>query len=188
MTRTVWVVMALLIIGLGVGAAVQTEPKPQPAAGDRTRAPGPDRDFAQRDRAAVRHRGAGRDDPAGGAHAHTGHDRLQAEEGARRPDRADPALPRVAGRRRERGRQRAVRRVRPPGRARCIEAGRGGSIAAGAELVQSQLFVPANSEIETVVVPRCIESKREAEKTASGRAILLEPQPSRPRVALAGPC
>ena len=69
-----------------------------------------------------------------------------------------------------------------------VTAGRGGSAEAGTERVQSQLVVPSGSEIETVVVPRCIESKEQAEKTATGRAVILDPQPGRPRVALAGPC
>jgi hypothetical protein len=69
-----------------------------------------------------------------------------------------------------------------------IEAGRGGSVEAGTELVQSQLVVPANSSIETVIVPRCIESKPEATVTATGRALILDPQPGRPKVGLAGPC
>ena len=69
-----------------------------------------------------------------------------------------------------------------------ITAGRGGSAEAGTEKVQSQLVVPANSSIETIVVPRCIESKKQAEKTATGRAIILNPTRAEPKVALAPPC
>src|SRR3954451_9048807 len=45
-----------------------------------------------------------------------------------------------------------------------ITAGRGGSAEAGTELVQSQLYIPANTGITTIVVPRCSESKQQAEK------------------------
>lgn len=69
-----------------------------------------------------------------------------------------------------------------------ITAGRAGSAVAGTEKVQSQLVVPANSSIETIVVPRCIESKKQAEKTATGRAIILNPTRAEPKVALAPPC
>jgi hypothetical protein len=69
-----------------------------------------------------------------------------------------------------------------------VTAGRGGSAEAGTELVQSQLLVPARSPIKTVVVPRCIESEKEAQKSATGRLEILKPQPGRPGSAVAAPC
>lgn len=69
-----------------------------------------------------------------------------------------------------------------------VTAGRGGSAEAGTEIVQAQIVVPANSSIETVVVPQCIEGREEATRTATGRAIILEPLRDRPRTALAPPC
>ena len=69
-----------------------------------------------------------------------------------------------------------------------IDAGRGGSVEAGTELVQSQLVVPANSPIRTVVVPRCIESREAAEATATGRTVILDPQEGQRDTALAAPC
>jgi len=69
-----------------------------------------------------------------------------------------------------------------------IDAGRGGSVEAGTELVQSQLIVPANSPIETIVVPRCIESRAAAEETATGRSVILDPQKGQRDSALAPPC
>jgi hypothetical protein len=68
-----------------------------------------------------------------------------------------------------------------------ITAGRGGSAEAGTELVQSQLTVPGNSTIRTVVVPRCIERREQAKKTVSGRAVILVPRQSK-TTALAPPC
>jgi hypothetical protein len=69
-----------------------------------------------------------------------------------------------------------------------VTAGRGGSAQAGTELVQSQLFVPANSTITTVVVTRCIERKPQAVETATGRTLILKPQPERKNAAIGPPC
>jgi hypothetical protein len=69
-----------------------------------------------------------------------------------------------------------------------IDAGRGGSVEAGTELVQSQLVVPANSPVKTVVVPRCIESREAAEATATGRSVILDPSRAERDTALAAPC
>lgn len=69
-----------------------------------------------------------------------------------------------------------------------LDAGRAGSVEAGTELVQSQLVVPANSPIETVVVPRCIESRDAAEETATGRTVILDPLKGQRDAALAPPC
>jgi hypothetical protein len=69
-----------------------------------------------------------------------------------------------------------------------VTAGRGGSAEAGTELVESQLYIPANSGITTVVVPRCSESKQQAEKTATGRTLLLKAEPKRKNTALGPPC
>lgn len=69
-----------------------------------------------------------------------------------------------------------------------IDAGRAGSVEAGTELVQSQLVVPANSPIRTVVVPRCIESRDAAEASATGRSVILDPAKGQPDTALASPC
>jgi hypothetical protein len=69
-----------------------------------------------------------------------------------------------------------------------VTAGRGGSAQAGTELVQAQLFVPANSTIKTVVVPRCIESKPQAVETATGRTLILKPAPGKPATAIGPPC
>jgi hypothetical protein len=69
-----------------------------------------------------------------------------------------------------------------------VDAGRAGSIAAGTELVQSQLFIPANSPIRTVVVPGCIESKQQAQETATGRTLIMKPLAGRRTEALAPPC
>jgi hypothetical protein len=69
-----------------------------------------------------------------------------------------------------------------------VTAGRGGSAQAGTELVQSQLFVPANSSIRTVVVPRCIESKPQATETATGRTLILKAQPGDKTSAIGPPC
>ena len=69
-----------------------------------------------------------------------------------------------------------------------IQAGRAGSAVAGTELVQAQLVIPANSTIKKIVVPRCIESKTEAQKSATGRALILDPQPGQPNAAIGPPC
>jgi hypothetical protein len=69
-----------------------------------------------------------------------------------------------------------------------VTAGRGGSAEAGTELVQSQLFIPANSSIRDVIVPRCIESKPQAVETATGRTLILKPQPGRKTAAIGPPC
>jgi hypothetical protein len=69
-----------------------------------------------------------------------------------------------------------------------VTAGRGGSAQAGTELVQSQLFVPGNSSIVDVVVPRCIERKVQATETATGRTLILKPQPGRKTAAIGPPC
>ena len=49
------------------------------------------------------------------------------------------------------------------------------------------VLVPTEKE-RRVIVPRCIESKPEATQTATGRALVMDPQPGRPKVGLAGPC
>jgi hypothetical protein len=69
-----------------------------------------------------------------------------------------------------------------------VTAGRGGSAQAGTEKVESQLVVPANSSIETIVVTRCIETSKEAEKNASGAALILDPLKSDRKSALGPPC
>ena len=69
-----------------------------------------------------------------------------------------------------------------------VTAGRGGSAQAGTELVQSQLFIPANSSIKDVVVPRCIERRAQAIETATGRTLILKPQPGRKTAAIGPPC
>jgi hypothetical protein len=69
-----------------------------------------------------------------------------------------------------------------------VTAGRGGSAQAGTEKVESQLVVPANSSIKTIVVPRCLETAQEAEKNATGRTLILDPLRGRPSAALAPPC
>jgi len=69
-----------------------------------------------------------------------------------------------------------------------ITAGRGGSAQAGTELVQSQLVVTNGSPIVDVIVPACIESKEQAQRTATGRAIILKPSRERKDTAIAGPC
>jgi hypothetical protein len=69
-----------------------------------------------------------------------------------------------------------------------VTAGRGGSAQAGTEKVESQLVVPANSPIKTIVVPRCLETAKEAEKNATGRTLILDPVRGLPAVALAPPC
>jgi hypothetical protein len=69
-----------------------------------------------------------------------------------------------------------------------VTAGRGGSAQAGTELVQSQLFIPANSSIKDIVVPRCIERKVQATETATGRTLILKPQPGRKTAAIGPPC
>jgi hypothetical protein len=69
-----------------------------------------------------------------------------------------------------------------------VTAGRGGSAEAGTEKVESQLYVPANSPIRTIVVTRCIETAQEAQKTATGRTLILNPQRGRPTEALGPPC
>jgi hypothetical protein len=69
-----------------------------------------------------------------------------------------------------------------------VEAGRGGSAEAGTELVQSQLVVPVDSPIETVVVPACIEELEEVKEAGTGRSIVLDPTRERRDTALAPPC
>ena len=69
-----------------------------------------------------------------------------------------------------------------------ITAGRGGSAVAGTELVQSQLVIPANSGIRTVIVPRCTEQAKQAKAHATGRTLILDPQRGRPAAALGPPC
>lgn len=69
-----------------------------------------------------------------------------------------------------------------------VTAGRGGSAQAGTERVQSQIVIFANSPIRDVVVGGCIESKKNAEKTATGRALVIKSQPNRPTEGLAPPC
>lgn len=69
-----------------------------------------------------------------------------------------------------------------------VTAGRGGSAQAGTELVESQLVIPANSTIKTIVVPGCIETAQQAQKNATGRSIILSALPGRPNAALAPPC
>jgi hypothetical protein len=187
MSRTPWVVMVLLVLGLGIGAAANTEPEPKPeqeisravlvpTESERriivppcgTGVPVasiPPEELAKTPGTVAFKLKEGRGDrivlvP-----------RCRASQGAAPSEGAN--VPAAAF-------------VLPVG-AR-VTAGRGGSAEAGTELVHSQLVVPANSEIQTVVVPRCIESKEQGLDTASGRAIILDAQPSQPRVALAGPC
>jgi hypothetical protein len=69
-----------------------------------------------------------------------------------------------------------------------VTAGRGGSAQAGTEKVESQLVVPANSQITTIVVPRCLETAKEAEKNATGRSLILNAVRGQPAVALGPPC
>ena len=69
-----------------------------------------------------------------------------------------------------------------------VTAGRGGSAQAGTEKVESQLVVPANSRIDTIVVPRCLETSQEAQKNATGRALILNGAAGQPAVALGPPC
>lgn len=69
-----------------------------------------------------------------------------------------------------------------------ITAGRAGSAEAGTEKVQAQIVIPANSPIKDVVVTGCIQPKKEAEKTATGRAFIMNPEPGRQTEALAPPC
>jgi hypothetical protein len=69
-----------------------------------------------------------------------------------------------------------------------VTAGRGGSAQAGTEKVESQLVVPANSTITTIVVTRCLETSQEAEKNATGRSLILAPLPRRKDAALGPPC
>jgi hypothetical protein len=69
-----------------------------------------------------------------------------------------------------------------------VTAGRGGSAQAGTELVESQIAIFANSPVDTVVITRCIQSAKEAEKHASGRTIVIKGERGDPKVALAPPC
>lgn len=69
-----------------------------------------------------------------------------------------------------------------------VTAGRGGSAQAGTEKVESQLVVPANSPIKTIVVTRCLESSQEAKKNATGRTLILDPLRARRDATLAPPC
>ena len=68
-----------------------------------------------------------------------------------------------------------------------ITAGRGGSAVAGTELVQSQLVIPRNSGIRTVVVPGCTEQENEAKAHATGRTLILDLQRGRLATALGPP-
>jgi hypothetical protein len=65
-------------------------------------------------------------------------------------------------------------------------AGRAGSAEAGTERVQST--VQPLPGINTIIVGGCIESKQQAEKTATGRTIVVKPVHGRPTEALAPPC
>ena len=69
-----------------------------------------------------------------------------------------------------------------------VTAGRGGSAQAGTEKVESQLTVPANSRIDTIIVTRCLETSQEAEKHASGAALIMKALAGQPTVALGPPC
>ena len=69
-----------------------------------------------------------------------------------------------------------------------VTAGRAGRAKAGTEKVESQLEVPANSGIKTIVVPRCLESGKQAEKTATGGTLILNAMNKRPDATLAPPC
>jgi len=69
-----------------------------------------------------------------------------------------------------------------------VTAGRGGSAQAGAEKVESQIAIFANSPVDTVVIPRCIQTAKEAEKHATGRTIVIKGERGDPKVALAPPC
>src|SRR4051812_28318401 len=55
-----------------------------------------------------------------------------------------------------------------------VTAGRGGSAQAGTEKVESQIAIFANSSIDTIVITRCAESAQEAEKTGTGRTIVIK--------------
>jgi hypothetical protein len=69
-----------------------------------------------------------------------------------------------------------------------VTAGRGGSAQAGTEKVESQLVIPANSTIATIVVTRCLETSQEAQKNATGRTLILNAERGRSDTALAPPC
>ncbi len=69
-----------------------------------------------------------------------------------------------------------------------VTAGRGGSAQAGTEKVESQLVVPANSPIRTIVITRCLETAQEAKKNATGRTLILDPLRARKDATLAPPC
>ena len=187
MNRVAWVVMGLLVLGLGLGAAVNTKEKTEPGQEIARAVLVPTE--TQR-RIIVPPCGTGV--PV----ASIPPEELAKTPGAvafkLKPDRGDRIVlvPRC---RASQGAQAseganvpAAAFVLPVG-AR-VTAGRGGSAEAGTERVQSQLVVPSGSEIETVVVPACIESREQAEESATGRAVILDPQPDRPRVALAAPC
>jgi hypothetical protein len=69
-----------------------------------------------------------------------------------------------------------------------VTAGRGGSAQAGTEKVESQIAIFANSPVDTVVIPRCVQTAKEAEKNATGRTIVIKGERGDPKVALAPPC
>jgi hypothetical protein len=69
-----------------------------------------------------------------------------------------------------------------------VTAGRGGSAQAGTEKVESQIAIFANSPVNTVVITRCIQSSKEAEKNGTGRTIVIKGERGDPAVALAPPC
>jgi hypothetical protein len=69
-----------------------------------------------------------------------------------------------------------------------VTAGRGGSAQAGTEKVESQIAIFANSPVDTVVIPRCVQTAQEAEKNATGRTIVIKGERGDAKVALAPPC
>jgi hypothetical protein len=186
-TRTVWIVMVLVILGIGIPAIIETTPhtRPRQEAARLVRVPTeverrvivppcgtgvdvasitPD-NLAKTSGSIVFRLKQGRGDrlvlvP-----------RCQAAEGAKPSEGVN--LPSAAF-------------VLPVGAE--LSAGRAGSIQAGTELVQSQLVIPANSTIKTVVVPRCIETAFHARQAATGRTLILNAERNRPAAALAGPC
>jgi hypothetical protein len=69
-----------------------------------------------------------------------------------------------------------------------VTAGRGGSAQAGTEKVESQIAIFANSPVDTIVIPRCLQTGQQAEKNASGATIVIKGERGDPKVALAPPC
>jgi hypothetical protein len=186
-TRTVWIVMVLLILGIGIPAIIETTPHTTPrqeaarlvrvptevqrrvivppcGTGVNVSAETPD-SLAKTAGSIVFLLKQGRGDRL------VVIPRCQASEGAKPSEGVN--LPSAAF-------------VLPIGAE--LSAGRAGSIQAGTELVQSQLVIPANSPIKTVVVQRCSEEEFHARQAATGRTLIMNPERNRPTAALAGPC